>query len=474
MEEEEDDPMYTSPADIKMPFSPSHGPGLVSSSSRSHHLSTHFGTPERKISNPEVPLSRSGPMTQFSSLPRNAHHHLPDYVVVPDSEALNKLDTLKRQYKGMSGSESPIGGRGFREGSTDSLVDECLYADPRETSPAHSPIPSPAKKHSQSSLTSSVAQAPPPPIPPREKLYDHLTPRTKRKLQEKGIDISEVHLLGEPESLYSLAEGPTVEGRTSPVLDVGTPQLGMYDMVGESGASLYSLAGEAEVSDINSYPRGGTSLTPPTQAVYSYTSVSGREETPEALYAEPTIPRNWSPSPSPERVAPPSRPPKPPKPGKVLNTKMASKPTRAGTVKEKSPPKQETSPAILRRGTSPNLIRHVAPDEEDPSLIYAIPTKVTKTSPKISRNFHEATPPSGDDTNIYAIPNKPKTSPKVHTFHEATPPSGDYEEEEEDDDDAPPPLPERNYNWSDIEVNFKTMRVIIISVSCVRMMMKIY
>lgn len=451
--EEEEDPMYTSPADIKMPFSPSHGPaGLPSSTSRSHHLSTVFTTPERKISNPESSLSRSGPMTQFNSLPRNPHHQLPDYVVVPDSEALNKLDTLKRQYKGMSGGESPLGVRGVKEGSSDSLVDECLYADPRETSPAHSPAPSPAKKHSQSSLASSFTQAPPPPIPPREKLYDHLTPRSKRRLQEKGIDISEAHLLAEPESLYSFAEGPPIEGRTSPVLDVGTPQLGMYDMVGESGASLYSLAGEAEVSDINSYPRGGTNLTPPTQDVYSYTTVSGREETPEALYAEPTIPRNWSPSPSPERLVPPSRPPKPLKSAKVLNTKMASKPSRAGTVKEKSPPMQQVAPPVPRRGTSPNLIRHVVPDEDNPSLIYAIPTKQTKTSPKISRNFHEATPPSGDDSNIYAIPHKlTKTSPKVsHTFHEATPPSGDYEEEEEDDDEAPP-LPERNYNWSDIE-----------------------
>lgn len=456
--------MYTSPADIKKALSPAHVPASSSSSSFKSHLPPHLTTPERKISNPELPLAR-GPVQQFNSLPRNAHQLLPDYVVVPDSEALNKLDTLKRQSKGMLvRSESPLGGRGG--GSTNSLVDsnECLYSDPRETSPAHSPAPSPshspAKKLSQSSLTSSHAPAPPPPVPPREKLYDHLTPRTiRRKLQENGIDISDAS------SIYSLAEN--IPGRSSPVIDVGTPQLGMYDMVEEGGASLYSLAGEAEVSDVNSYPRNREAESaPPTMPVYSYTTVSGREDTPpEALYAEPTIPRTWSPSPSPERGVASSRSPKP---GNILNT--TKQPIRVGTVRDKSPSLRQ-APPVPRRGTSPNLIKHVVPDEENPSLIYAVPTKPpqTKTSPKVSHTFHEATPPSDvapDEENpslVYAIPTKPRTSPKVsHTFHKATPPSREYEEEEEDDEDAPPPLPERNYCWSDIEVSINIASLILI------------
>ena len=73
------------------------------------------------------------------------------------------------------------------------------------------------------------------------------------------------------------------------------------------------------------------------------------------------------------------------------------------------------------------------------------------------------TPDEENPSLVYAIPTKPKTSPKVsHTFQKATPPSREYEEEEEDDEDAPPPLPERNYNWSDIEVSINIASLILI------------
>ena len=396
-------------------------------------------------STPELTKPISSKSPSHFSVPNNS-----DYAVVPDMSALNKLDTLTRGQRPsfVESEDDDIEEEEPIELEDSELIDG-IYSDPRNVGGGAT---KPTRKLSEES---------PPPIPAREKLYNHLTPRTKRKMQQQGINISSLNSLNSgssyPESVYSLASH---ESSSPPKVGVATPPTGVYSLCGSESSTggnevIYSLAKEAEVQDMYSY-----ATTPnhhPQQQLYSYATVdSSKESTPEALYAEPEIHNSghWrqynSRTPSPcGSVSPVSRsspkppllpkprgkkPEKPKKPEKfiikkptVVADKSPGVMKRAGTFNEKYSSRGNSleSNYQQRRSTSPLLkkhqLQHVTPVEDDPDLIYALPIKTSQQ--KVTSA----------------------------TYHEATPPSGDMDDDDEEDEKAPP-IPERNYSWSDIEV----------------------
>ena len=440
--------MYTSPADIKKTqpvFCPSRGTSLKHPSP-SHQGLLH-GAGNRKSSFPDI-----SPVT-----PKHAQSAPPggvlDYALVPSANTLSKLDTLTRLSQAPrfpSPTSSP-------EEEEDILE---LYASPRDIgSPMKTKVP-------YDHLPVQSPRESPPPIPAREKLYDHLTPRSRRKLlqqQQKGIDIADANRLtnggvysladtnGMQEGIYCLAgdEQPVVSGTNqsigvysiaTEILPQSNEPIGIYDVAQDTNVHSHSFPNNTSRGGNHRQVQGssrGSSATSPTTEMYSYATV--RSNTPDDnLYAEARNPHEWYRSPSPPRTVSPlavhsspspprtQRPIKPPKPVKPDQSKRNGK--------QRSPP-----------SAKPSVIPRVQPTD-DPELLYATPNKPTPSSPQVVHIQH-VVPDDENPDNIYAIPHSGSFKGKSVSSREATP-----NFDVDDDNEEAPPLPERNYNWSDIEV----------------------
>ena len=435
--------MYTSPADIKKTqaiLSPNRGLSLK------HQGVRRGGGDNRKSSVPD--LSPVTPQHARSAPPGGVL----DYVLIPNANTLSKLDTLTRLSQAPqfpSPSSSP-------EEEEDVIE---LYASPRD-------IGSPMKKKDYDHLPVQSPRQSPPPIPAREKLYDHLTPRSRRKLlqqQQKGIDIADANRLanggiysladtnGMQEGIYCLAgdEQPDVSGTNqsigvysiaTEILPQSNEPIGMYDLAQDtilrSNSHANNTSRGSNYRQVQSSSRG-SSATSPTTEMYSYATV--RSNTPDDnLYAEARNPNEWYRSPSPPRAVSPlaiHSSPSPPRPQKPIKPPKPVKPDQSKrNGQRQSPPSAKSS-----------VIPHVQPTD-DPELLYATPNKPTPSSPQVVHIQHVA-PNEEDPDNIYAIPHSGSFKGKSVSSREATP-NYDFDE----DDEEAPPLPERNYNWSDIEV----------------------
>ena len=470
-----DSSLYTSPADIKQSkaiFSPEKRHSTQDGMKRDVFPGSHtLPGSSHTLPSPSHGLSSTSHALQGTShtLPRS----IPssggqEYAVLPCEKAIGHLDTLTRQrrtYSNSSRKDFPFPDSKFHHVRSASQELPSMYSAIHNSIDAGQPLYSEARDMGGNMLSyDHLAPADPPPVPPPlppSGIYDHLTPRTRRKLQEEGlqVDLQSLHGRSSPEGIYCLAndsppqsrDGHTPEGIYSLAGESPTPQ-GAYSVPHDEGPpqpinglpqsmGIYSLAGSAPCG-INTF---GTETG---SEMYSYATV------PSAHSKAPRNPPGNRPSPKQDRHSPTPPPSlmcrRTPTPPKVPRKPQTRSHTQQAAL-EQNPDSLYDIPDRVT-GRSPMPRPSPVHQEQGSELIYDLPDRVTGKS--VIPRYIDHMAPAGSPDSIYALPEKPssrKTTPKPSALssHEASPAVADREAEDED----APPLPPRNYDWSDIEVH---------------------
>ena len=378
------------------------------------------------------------------------------------------------------------------------------------------------KKHSHDGIIAPLLEGNPkdnhpPPIHPKTTIYDHLTPRTRRKLQQQGkIPTSNG-------GIYSLAgsENNTYSVATEGIHQIPTSKQppNVYNTFNSTQIQLHQLEQELYdvVENVDSTPR--SQIPMPMYDVAGGSDVHTDRNQPLQMYSY-TVP-TFDKSPSPQRKSSPSSGHVSPTYSYPVHTTDDSRSTQElysyATVNQKTKQSQQqhlgtrdsiyslasdSSPPLPRKQSpTPPMTKPLIPPKplvppkprpkpkpgggilryqrkSPPGTPYTRTSQKEKTPPgipPIARAIHHIVPDQNPEA-LYAIPDKPKTMPPQiqHIVHDDNPdliyaipekPSVQKISQpiirgatptsiDDDDDEEAPPLPPRNYDYSDIEVCF--------------------
>ena len=439
----------------------------------------------------------------FNTLPHTSSFGASDYALVPNTDTINKLDTLTRQRKAKQGS-SPASTHSSTPDSP-SVSGDSLYSPVRDVSGSKRKISS---DHYFGNPKSHTPSPTPPPVHPKATIYDRLTPKSqKRKMIESQMAYKEG---GQEEGLYSLANDD---------LKRSSDSTHHYSSFNNTQIQLEQLQNQFNDDMAEKLEGGGSSNSSlrrgesPT-AIYDFADNPPATNLPQQLSMESYNVKTLDGSPTPQRrpFAPHIPPDYSSMPGddhtsqsnlysyaSVNRTRYSIQtqshegtPDPIYSLAEGTPPPshkqlfmphRESSPMVNRSPTPPPTPRppvppRASPKPTEPGNYFSrmqtanrqspvTPTKVRSSpvsTPPVSRATDNVTPSSNDEIytipqrkipiqhvianeSIYALPDKPvgRKPPQ----REATP--VEFDENDDDDDEEAPPLPPRNYDTSDIE-----------------------
>lgn len=362
---QEDDPTYSSPADI----------GIASPTRGSYKRQMCAGSDKR----------RSAYVLDSTSTPTPPPTSGDEYAVIPSANTIGKLDTLKRSQQNSFESQPPSGPAPPPPDSPPIIDPEMIYASVDTPPQERRAIPRQGYDH----LNPSPDDRPPlpPPAPPscstNPNNYDHLTPRTRRRMEAKGLLPVEQMSPDEEEELYAIPDKssghkPAFKPWVGPKPIVGSkPVVGPKPTVG---------------------PKPGYMAKPPVRPQHFAAPTD-----PEALYALPekTMPPRKLQLRSIEHTAPDSCP-----------DNLYAIPDRQSKVRNHLPPDSRSRK---------QSIEHTAPDT-CPDNLYAIPDRLSKTRS-----------PSPPDSHDWSTDDKlDDEAPPLPARHYSW---SDIEDSDDDDDD---------------------------------------
>ena len=435
----------------------------------------------------------------FNTLP---HTLTLEYAMVPNTNTIGKLDTLTRNRKSKPDA-SPSHSSSL---SPQHLSNDSLYSPVRDSGPT-------AAKRKIS--IDSKSPSPPPPLPPvypKATLYDHLTPRSKRKMIEQQVNTSPSarNSFETPESVYSLAEDvprgplqPDVPPQYSSFNNTqirlgqlqnelhfvteGLDQPGNYSSLNrsQSPTAIYDFCENPEpqatcTGSSNSLPK------PLSMQSYNVKTVDG-SPSPQRRPHQPYIQPDYSSVPNADSIGLYDYASLPQTTKYSIRTQshegtpeaiysLADEMPTITQQRPAVPPRQ--SPLMVKRSVTPPPLLH--PKANTIPIDTSFLTKTTsgsssqKTTPShtpiLSHAIEHVTPLDDNPELIYAIPDtrRRRSPPKIQHVAPIDNPEAIYalpdmtmkrdatpiglDEDDDDDDDIAPPLPPRNYDTSDIEV----------------------
>ena len=264
---EEDDPTYSSPADI----------GLSSPTRNSHKRQLRAGSDKRRSA-----IVLNSTPTPPPSLPTSGD----EYAVIPSANAIGKLDTLKRSQQNSFESKPP------------SVPAPPPPFSPPEVEPdIYASVQTPPRERKRiirgyDRLEPSPDHSPPPPLPapprppfPDPNGYDHLTPRSRRRMEEKGLlPLEQMSPDEDDEDLYDIPDMKHPGGRGKPLVGPKPTTTPKHGYMPKARSGPQHIAALTDPDALYALPE---KIPPPKKLPLRSIGHAAPEGSPDSLYAIP-------------------------------------------------------------------------------------------------------------------------------------------------------------------------------------------